>query len=179
MKDAHRNLDATNLCNELMISFGYGRGMGNHENSQTESVQIHEVGAGPTRAIPDSLEREIRPTENDRGRNPYFIGAWILVALSIGLGTLLLSGLVREEPERYTDFFAVDPVTGLPSYDNSNSGSMIGNLSELAPGLFLVGLSAALALLIVQGVTHRVCNFFGVFSILVSRFRLPANARRK
>lgn len=69
---------------------------------------------------------------------------------------LLLLGLAREEPERYADFFPVDPATGLPSYDNSSGGSTIlENLTELAPGLFFIGLCGALALMIVQGVIHR------------------------
>ncbi|MBM7781933.1 hypothetical protein JOD47_002101 [Arthrobacter tumbae] len=144
------------LCNEVVISFGYGRRMGNYGDSRTEFVRIHEIGVEPASAAPDSPEERVHSTQNDRGHNSYFIGAWILVALSTGLGALWLLGLVREQPERYGNVVTVDAATGLPSFDGSNTDStVLENLAELAPNLFLIGLSGALALLIVQGVTHR------------------------
>lgn len=130
--------------------------MENPGNNRTEPVRIHEVGVGSGSPVSQGTEGELPLAQTDRGRNSYFVGAWIIALLSTGLGALWLLGLIRKAPELPGNIVTVEPATGLVSSVGSNSGStVLENLAELGPGLLLVGLCGVLALLIVQGLTRQ------------------------
>lgn len=75
----------------------------------------------------------------------------------IGVGILWIIGYYSgPEPALYADTVVVDSETGIPIYAPTyGEPNALGNLSELAPGLLFIGLTGALALLIVQGMNRR------------------------
>lgn len=134
------------------------------DSSRTESVQIHEVCAGSGSALPEAFEGEPSITRTSRGYSPYFIAAWVIALISTGVGTLWLLGLLPRQSERYANPYAesygsivtLDVTTGRPLNATSTSSSTaLGNLTEIAPSLFLIGLCGILALLIVQGFSRQ------------------------
>lgn len=136
----------------------YCRQMGNYDEEPTaRSVKIVEIGASPATSDPDREDVSDKPAAVARPRNPYLYGAWGLVSLMIGLGTLWIIGFSPGTgPERFRTDIVIDSSTGAPIYESTYGAiPAVANLSELAPGLFLVGLSGGLVLLIIQGAIRQ------------------------
>jgi hypothetical protein len=151
---------------------GYSLRMGKtHDASEYArpdfQVQIAEVGGTPE-GVPEEAPGIPRARRARTMPNPYFLAGWALAVGMTTVGILMILGIrsLLLSPPLYADH--VDPFSSGTMLGDPSTGFMRGmagpvflptpEVSALAPALVIAGLVAAMLLLVVHGVMHRLAS---------------------